>query len=676
VVILCESLSLPAHFFHLSLPQSPFIFLIGDLMSKLIFSRAPLSAAIILLSASMTAHAVERDQIEQVYVSGTRSESAQLPLATTITVIDQEQIRLSGATQVTEILRTQAGIQIQDSDGSGGRNTTISMRGFGSNAANNTLVIVDGRKLNNASLAGPALSTIAIKDIERIEIVQGSAGVLYGDQAVGGVINIVTRRAVRGEINGSVQAITGSDNLETYIANASQGFENGLSYRVSAQKRLADNYRDNNQSDNENLLANFRFDFEGGHAFIEGQSIDDDLRLPSALADAQVVEDPRQTTTPTYFANQETDIIRVGGAANLTDQWQLLVEYAARDEDSLSYYGYGEPTEQNLKVKNLTPRVVGRIPVANGDAVITVGYDKVAAEAVIADWGTNLEQDMDGYYGQIIFPITSSMAVTAGRRYSKVDDKDRANFSAQESNASANELGLHYQLSSTWRIFGRYAEGFRFANADENALTTADVDFLDAQTSESFEAGFGWQTSFAEFTFTNYDMNVDNEIFYDPMSGIYGANINLPESQRTGVMLDGSVRINTYITLRANYTYTDAEQTSGNFDGHEVPFVAENTANVALVVNPVESLALYLDANYTGSRYRVGDDANTAGTIDSVILLNANLLWTYNQLEVGLRVRNLTDEDYADYQGVSATVGNYQYPQPGRTYEASLTYRF
>lgn len=641
-----------------------------------IFSRTPLSAAIIFLSASVAAQALEDSKIEKVYVSGTRSESAQLPLATTITVIDQEQIRLSGATQVTEILRTQAGIQVQDSDGSGGRSTTISMRGFGSNAANNTLVIVDGRKLNNASLAGPALNTIAIKDIERIEIVQGSAGVLYGDQAVGGVINIVTRRAVRGEVSGSVQAITGSDNLETYIAHASQGFENGLSYRVSAQKRLTDNYRDNNQSDNENMLANFRFDFEGGHAFIEGQSIDDDLRLPSSLTDEQVAENPRQTTTPDYYANQQTDILRVGGAANITDHWQLLVEYAARDEESLSYYGFGEPLQQNLKAKNLTPRVVGRIPVANGDAVITVGYDKVAAEAVIAEWGTDVEQDMDGYYGQIIFPITSSMAVTAGRRYSTADDQDRTTFLAQESSASANELGLHYQFGSSWRIFGRYAEGFRFANADENALTTADVDFLDAQTNESFEIGFGWQTSLNEFTLTVYDMDVDNEIFYDPVSGVSGANINLPESRRTGVILDGGVTINPYVTLRANYTYTDAELASGNFDGKAVPFVAENTANVALVVNPVESLTLYLDASYTGSRYRAGDDANITGKIDSVVLLNANLLWTYNQVEAGLRVRNLSDESYADYQGVSAWAGNYQYPQPERTYEASLTYRF
>ena len=645
-------------------------------MSKPLFARAPLSAAVILLSASFAVHAVEETKVEKIYVSGTRSESPQLPLATTITVIDREQIRLSGATQVTDVLRTQAGIQIQDQDGSGGRNVTISMRGFGSNAANNTLVIVDGRKLNNPSLAGPALNTVALKDVERIEIVQGSAGVLYGDQAVGGVINIVTRRATRGEINGSVQAIAGSDNLETYIANVNQGFENGLSYAVSAQKRLADNYRDNNQSDNENLLANVRFDFDGGHVFLEGQSVDDDLRLPSSLSDQQVIDDPRQTTTPTYFANQETDIFRAGGGLDLSKHWQLMVEYAARDEDSLSYYGYGDPTAQNMKVKNLTPRVIGRLPTANGDAVITVGYDKVAAQYVVPDWFTNIEQDLDGYYGQIVYPVTTSLAVTAGTRYSEVKDQNHASFQDHSDDLTASELGLNYQLNSAWRIFARYAEGFRFANADENGVTVPGVDFLKPQTSESTEAGFGWQGGIASATVTAYDMAVEDEIFYDPMSGLYGANINLPDSKRKGVILDTDLTLNRFVSVRANYTYTDAELTSGNYQGNQVSFVAEDTANIAVVLSFLPQLTLYVDANYTGPRYRSGDEANAQGEIDSVTVMNANLLWTVQNLELGFRVRNLTDEQYADYQGYSPYSGNYQYPQPERNYEASMTYRF
>ncbi|MBM6691429.1 TonB-dependent receptor plug domain-containing protein, partial [Fusobacterium mortiferum] len=76
-----------------------------------------------LLSLSFTSSALAADEkVETVLVSATRSEGPQMPVATQITVIDAEQIRVSGATTVAEVLRTQAGIQIIDADGSGGRN--------------------------------------------------------------------------------------------------------------------------------------------------------------------------------------------------------------------------------------------------------------------------------------------------------------------------------------------------------------------------------------------------------------------------------------------------------------------------------------------------------------------------------------------------------------------------
>jgi iron complex outermembrane recepter protein len=206
------------------------------------FTLASLSAAIIALTSTQVIAADKKaddKKLETVYVSATRSETAQMPVATQIKIISAEEIRVSGAKLLSEVLRTQAGIQLTDSDGSGARNVTASMRGL--SGANNVLVLVDGRKLNNPSLAAPALNTVALKDVERIEIVQGSAGVLYGDQAVGGVINIITRRATAGEVDGTVSASAGSDNLEDYTASLRQGFENGLSYSLSGQKRNADN---------------------------------------------------------------------------------------------------------------------------------------------------------------------------------------------------------------------------------------------------------------------------------------------------------------------------------------------------------------------------------------------------------------------------------------------------
>src|SRR5690606_25581645 len=231
------------------------------------------------------------DNPENIYVSATRSETAQLPVATQIKVITREEIRVSGAKLVSEVLQTQAGIQLSDADGSGMRSVSVSMRGLA--GANNVLVLVDGRKLNNPSIASPALNAIAVRDIERIEIVQGSAGVLYGDQAVGGVINIITRRAAAGESLGAVSAKIGTDKLRDYGVNLGQGFANGLSHSLSLQKRDADNYRDNNNSAYGSQLLNLRYAHKRGYVFVEGQSIDDELRTPGSLSDAQAGQHPR-----------------------------------------------------------------------------------------------------------------------------------------------------------------------------------------------------------------------------------------------------------------------------------------------------------------------------------------------------------------------------------------------
>jgi iron complex outermembrane receptor protein len=643
-------------------------------MNYFLFSRARLSVAIALTCGSFAANAAETASLEKVIVSATRSETVQLPLATTITVIDEEQIRQSGATLVSEILRLQAGIQLQDVDGSGGRNVTIGMRGFTGNAANNTLVLVDGRRLNNASLASPALNTVSIKDIERIEIVQGSASVLYGDQAVGGVINIITRRPVSGELDGAVEILGGSDNLGSISANVSQGFANGLSYNLSAQKREADNFRDNNESDYENILANLRYDFSRGHVFVEAQIVDDKLNLPGSISDEQAQENPRQTNTPDDLGNQKTETWRMGGGFEFNEKWEILAEYADRHEETHAVYS-ASASDQVLEVKSFTPRLIGTLDLGAGKTIVTLGYDRnEAVYALASEWGvTDSEQDTHGYYAQVVTPLTRTLTATLGARYSDVADINNATNEKNRDSLHAQEFGLSYQFSESLRIFGRYAEGFRFANADENAYTPLDVDYLAPQTSDSFELGAAWSRADFIASFTAYDMEVNNEILFDALNFV---NINLPKSQRRGVILDASLAVNERLSFRANYTYTDAELDAGAFTGNKVPFVAENTANTAVVFKPLEKVTATIDASYTGSRYLVGDDANAADKAGDVTVLNANLLWSITtDVDLGLRIKNITDKRYADYNALGWS-GRAQYPQPGRTFSASVTYSF
>lgn len=643
-------------------------------MSSFFAKHTSLSIAIALVSTSLMVQAAEVPALEKIIVSATRSETTQLPLATTITVIDAEQIRQSGATQVAEVLRLQAGIQLQDLDGSGGRSVTIGMRGFTSNAANNTLVLVDGRRLNNASLAGPALNTVAVQNIERIEIVQGSAGVLYGDQAVGGVINIITKQAIHGELNGSAQLLAGSYGFQSLAVSARQGFSNGLSYNLSAQQRESDNYRDNNEVDYTNLLGSVRYDFARGHVFAEGLSVDDELNLPGSLALAKVAENRRQTATPDDFSNQDVTAWRLGGGLNLNSDWELLAEYSDRKEDTGSEYS-GSGLEQELRMKSLTPRLIGTLDFATGNAVVTLGYDRNEAESSsVATWGNSANtQDSDSYYGQLMLPLAQSLTATLGARYSNVKDVDVLTNRPHDASLNAQEVGLSYQIIPSLRAFARYAEGFRFANADENAYKPVGIDYLAPQTSESQEFGLAWSNAGVSATITAYKMDVDNEIMYDAINYV---NINLPSSERQGVIVDTSVAVFDNLAWRINYTYTDAELTAGFFSGNTVPYVAENTGNLAMVYSPFEVLTTSLDVSYTGSRYLVGDDANVETKIASQTILNAQVLWTVvKDVELGARVKNLTDETYADYSAISWS-GAVEYPQPGRTLLVSLTYNF
>ncbi|PUA29626.1 MAG: hypothetical protein B0W54_03370 [Cellvibrio sp. 79] len=639
------------------------------------FVISALSAAIISAPAAFAAtQKNDEKKLETVYVSATRSETAQLPVATQIKVISAEEIRLSGAKLLTDVLRTQAGIQLSDMDGSGMRNVSVSMRGL--SGANNVLVLVDGRKLNNPSQEGPALNAIAIRDIERIEIVQGSAGVLYGDQAVGGVINVITRRASEGETSGSVVARGGSDNLEDYGVNLSQGFANGLSYNISGQKRNADNYRDNNQSAYESALLNVRYEREQGFVFVEGQQIKDDLRTPGSLRDDQVLIDRRHTNSPNDYSDKEADTWRVGGGVNLSSNWSLQTEYSDRNEEGEYMYS-PNATQYSMRVKSLTPRVVGEYALANGPLVATVGYDDIDSDYESnSTWSpVASNQQQRSIYAQLLYPLMPKLTATIGARYSEVEDENQRLLEQQEDDLTASEFGLSYQANNQWRVFGRYAESFRFANPDDNNLVPADVIFLNPQTGESFELGAQWQGDKAQVSYTLYHMALNDQIVYDPFvpnNQFYnGANINLPDSERQGLMLDADTRLSEELALRFNYTFTDAEVVDGTYDGKKVPFIAENSASATILFTPVTPLTFSLESIYTGSRYKSGDENNTSPTLAPLTVFNLAGVYTYRQLEISGRINNITNELYAGYH---STWG--QYPQPERNYEASITYRF
>ncbi|MBL8012640.1 MAG: TonB-dependent receptor, partial [Candidatus Omnitrophica bacterium] len=130
--------------------------------------------------------------LKEVVVTPNRYDINDAQAPSYITVIDNEEIQESNARTVSELLRGVPGVLVTDNGTA--KSAIVDIRGSGGTAPSNVLVLVNSRKVNPVDISGPDWLQIPKDSVERIEIVRGSGTVLYGDNAVGGVVNIITKK--------------------------------------------------------------------------------------------------------------------------------------------------------------------------------------------------------------------------------------------------------------------------------------------------------------------------------------------------------------------------------------------------------------------------------------------------------------------------------------------------
>lgn len=614
------------------------------------------------------------EELTPVVVSATRSAQSAVTTPSSITIITSEEIEKSGARHLAEILNTQASIQLNDLYGTGSR-VQVSMRGFADNAKTNTLIMVDGRRLTNPDLGAPDLSGISLKDIKQIEIIQGSAGTLFGDQAVGGVINIITKTPEKYSAHAEVTA--GSFNTRKLNASISNKVDN-LSYRVSAESLTSDNFRDHNEQDYQNILA--RLDYQAGNTnwFIDYQAVDEELELPGAISKAQMDDDPTQINifNANDFNDTETTVTRLGITKPLTSNWNLEAEYTQSETDVEGVL-WGSEFTQERKHKGITPRIVGSIPVKHGETLVTLGIDYNSYD--YDAFGTIAEQETKAFYLQSVIPLSQKISVTLGGRIASLDSDITSAALGFDDNVTVFEAGLSYQHSKETRLFARIDENYRFAKIDENTYTSPGVDGLDTQTGKSIEIGSEWKNSASSAKLVVYSLELDNEIDFDltapPPGPFPGANVNLDPTTRNGIDLEVSHQFNDKLNMNAQYSYIDGKFDGGSYDGNHIPFVAEHSLTVNAQYQITSNWLTTAEARYTGSRYHASDYDNAFEKLPSITVINAQLRYQQNNWTASLRINNLTDKTYAGNAGYNG-FSSYYYPAPERNIMAKLRYDF
>ncbi len=627
-------------------------------------------SAMVLASAAASAFAVPHLE-EEVVVTATRSAYSIDKVPLRIRVITGEEIQRSAARSVAELLRSEGSVQVRDGIGNG-RFVSIAARGVA--GGQNTLILVDGRKLNNSDLSDPDLTTIVLKDVERIEILEGGAGVLFGDQAVGGVINVITRQG--GEPGGTLALGLGS--YDAYHGQVGYGGAFGaLDYRVSGRVETANGYRDRTDIDYRNLRGEAGYTYGSGRAFVELQDTANDYLLPGALMAFELAADRRQAGNSFNDYAIDSRFHRAGVDHRFGELAELLVSWSERDEDvaiagqSLSFGA--SHTRQSREVEALDPRLVFKL----GDWRVTLGSDienydyQLAVTSAFGLSASEHSHDRRSHYLQTLYSLTETLQLSAGYRHAKLDvDVDGGYFTASyDDSVSVRQLGASYRLSETLRIYLNRDETFRFPLADENVDFLGNVVALKPQEGVAWELGGEWQLAAVDLGLSLFDHAIEDEIGYDVATF---ANVNFADTRRRGLTLDGGWQMLDNLDLRASVTTMAAEFDSGAVNGNRVPGVAEKLAKLVASWDATADLQLHAEAVYAGSV--AVDMLASAGEIGSYKTYNLAATYSLGDLLLKLRLNNILGEEYSElvtYFGVPA-----YYPSPEENATLSVEFRF
>jgi iron complex outermembrane receptor protein len=674
------------------------------------YSSSAAVAAFAALFMQGVAHAQSRTVVlPTIDVSTSRLGAGSTIVGTSSTVITAEDIANSPAQDLPDILGQQAGIQLQHvSAGANGSLNTIDLRGFGATASSNVLVLVNGRRFNDFDLQGFDFSSIPVNAIQRIEIIRGNSGaVLYGDGAVGGVINIVTKNGVNLPPSARISAGFGSFRTREGRVTAS-GSSGPWSAAFDAIGLRSDGYRENGQSRQKGLNGDFRFTTDEGSVYFNVLADDQKLGLPggrlvdTTIGTNQLVTDRTGAATPNDFANKQGQNFTLGFTRILAPGVELIVDGSVRrkqQQAELFFAGTAyNGVDTDLSTVSATPRLkldgeVGGLPVN-----ILTGVDYYHT-AYNSDRSLNLssrpfhvydlKQDTLAVYANGTLGIRPDTDVTLGGRYQhdKITATDTYDatapgaFGAQglpldrSEGQWAAQLGVEHRVNDMFAVFGHIAHAFRVPNADERIGLGTPTNFsLRTQVSNEIEGGARIRLGRFKAQSSIYDMEVTDEIHYNAATFV---NVNLDPTRHWGVDTAASLAVNDAVSLRGNVTYTRATFREGAYAGNDIPLVSRWTANAGLTWEVWRKFLVYdVMLHYAGERRLDNDNTAVQPLIPAHTTVDMRI---GGEIPIGghvqnafwsLAVQNVFEEMYFDYGIASTTtIGRYNaYPQPGRTF--------
>jgi len=636
----------------------------------------------------------------EVVVTADRVATDLLSTAAHVSIITAEDIRESGATNLVELLERQPGVNFRSY--SNEAQASIDMRGFGEGSTGRVLILVDGRRQNSPDMSGINWLAIPVDAIERVEVLRGSASSLYGNNAVGGVINIITKTADRPlEITafGSLGSFGDSFTRQGRIGVLHAGED----YRIrgSVEQFDTDGYRD--RSAYEALNFSFGGEFDASDSFMlsfGSRYAGIEYELPGSLTREEFKDDPTQATNQSDENRENQFAVDSGLAWSIGELLAISLDlgydlkmvesdtasfgsYANRDTDTFSAAPAVELDWYIASIPGRT-RLGADFHRAQQDIVAYSDKERETKtnEATLLQWmlGTSLANTIY---------LTEQFDLSAALRY------DRSEISAEKDAADIDEdtiheavvfdAGLVFRPTDSTKVYAKGGTLFRYPHLDEQA----DINFADQFENDlDPERGFNVELGAAlylgqllSFDASAYWLQMRDEIAYVGTFGVDGRNENIDETRRIGGDIQISSEPIDLLRISAGYSYVDAIFIKGDNKDSEIPLVPKHSADGELGIRPIDGLELGPAITFRGEAYQGGDNPNEQDKVDAYLLTDLFLRFrpagVPGDLAISGSVKNIFNESYAPLQFYSESSGTSgYYPAPGRSFEIAASYRY
>ena len=574
--------------------------------------------------AGMAADA--NQQIDEIIVTTTRFDLPLDQVGRAVSVITEDLIELRQDRFVLDALRTVPGVQVTQT-GSVGGTASVSIRGLESDQ---TLVVQDGIVLNNPASFGTSFNfaNFDTSDVQKIEVVRGAQSTLYGSDAIGGIINIVTKSGTDG-LGGSAFFEAGS--FGTYRGAATL---RGGTQRASARATVSGtSTRGFSSADEAN--GNIEDDgFENISVSSKGRvSVTDDLSLQAVLryqdsenefdsfdgvpVDGDEVGQSEELTLGGFLTYSMLDG-RLSHRASVT---YVSVDQVNRTDGAVSFDSLGQ---------RLSYEYQGKAALRDwASLVFGAEYEEQEATTRVG-FGGDQQIDIASGYGLLRLSPIDDLSVTGGIRHDSSDS-----FGSETTFSAA----ANYEIPRTGlRLRGSYSEGFRAPSAGELGFNPD----LFAEFSTSWDVGL--ERSFwgerVRLGVTYFDQEVDDLIAFDLNTFTF---LNIERFETSGVEVSGEVRFMPGLSLTTAYTYLDAFNATTSLAATNQP---THRFNSDIAYRPTDKLTVSLGVLYNGSE---PDGTRTLHAFTVVSLRGSYAL--SDHLDLILRVENVTDADYQDNAG-------------------------